>query len=221
MSTATIKANHHYTHRQEIANSLTAGIGAFLVGLGAAWLIVLACLRGNAWHIVSFSVYGGSLFLLYLTATLYHSLKGRSAKKIFEILDHSAIFLLIAGTYTPFTLVSLRGPWGWSLFGVVWGLGIVGIIYKIFYTGKHQLFSTALYIGLGWMAVLALKPLMEVLPLGGMVLLFCGGAFYSLGTFFYHREKFYYSHAVWHLFVLGGSFCHYLAILFYLLPAKG
>jgi hemolysin III len=203
-----------------MANRLTAGMGAVFVAAGAAVLIIFACLKGNAWHIVSFSIYGGTLFLLYLTATLYHSLKSPGAKKFFEILDHSAIFLLIAGTYTPFTLVTLRGPWGWSLFGVVWGLGIVGIIYKILFIGRHRLFSTCLYIGLGWMAILALKPLMAALPTGGMILLLLGGICYSFGTIFYHREKVYYSHAVWHLFVLAGSLFHYFAILFYVLPEK-
>ena len=195
-------------------------MGAVLVALGTAWLIVLACLRGNAWHIVSFSVYGGTLFFLYLTATLYHGLRAPGAKRFFEMLDHSAIFLLIAGTYTPFTLVTLRGPWGWSLFGVVWGLGIVGIVYKMFFTGKHRIFSTSVYIGLGWMALLALKPLMTALPTGGMILLVSGGLCYSLGTVFYHGEKFYYSHAIWHLFVLGGSLFHFLAVLFYVLPIQ-
>ena len=211
---------HSYSPRQELANSMTAGAGAVLVGAGPALLIVLACLKGNAWHIVSFSVYGGTLFLLYLTATLYHSLQSPGAKRFFETLDHSAIFLLIAGTYTPFTLVTLRGPWGWSLFGVVWGLGILGIVYKLFFTGRHRIFSTFLYIGLGWMALLAFKPLVANLPLGGMVLLISGGVSYTLGTVFYHRERFYYSHAIWHLFVLAGSLFHYFAILLYVLPDK-
>ena len=180
----------------------------------------MACLKGNVWHIVSFSVYGGPLFLLYLIATLYHSLKSPGAKRFFEMLDHSAIFLLIAGTYTPFTLVTLRGPWGWSLFGVVWGLGLLGIVYKFFCTGKHPVFSTTLYIGMGWMALLALRPLLSALPWGGMLLLILGGVSYSFGTVFYHREKLYYSHAVWHLFVLAGSLFHYLAILFYVLPER-
>ncbi len=210
-----------YTPKQELANRLTAGLGTVLVGVGTAFLIVLACLQGNAWHIVSFSIYGGALLLLYLTATLYHSFKSRGAKRFFEKLDHSAIFLLIAGTYTPFTLVTLRGPWGWSLFGVVWGISLLGIVYKLFFTGRHRVFSTFLYIGLGWMALLAFKPLMSELSTGGMVLLLLGGTSYSFGTIFYHRQKLYYSHAIWHLFVLAGSFFHYLAILYYVLPARG
>ena len=210
-----------YTTQQEFANRLTAGLGAVLLAIGTALLITLACLKGNAWHIVSCSIYGGTLFVLYLIATLYHSFTSARAKRFFETLDHSAIFLLIAGTYTPFTLVTLRGPWGWSLFGVVWGISLMGIIYKIFFTGRHRVFSTLLYIGLGWMALLAFKPLLSALSPGGMVLLVLGGISYSLGTIFYHREKPYYSHAVWHLFVLAGSLFHYFAILFYVLPLRG
>ncbi len=209
-----------YTPKQEIANSLTHGIGAAVALAGVTILIVLASLRGNAWHIVSVSIYGATLFILYLTSTLYHGLTAPRAKQVFEILDHSFIFLLIAGTYTPFMLVTLRGAWGWSLFGLVWGLGAVGIVYKIFFTGRHPYFSTGLYIALGWSVLLALKPLMAVLPAGGFVLLVLGGASYSLGTYFYHNERWYYSHAVWHLFVLAGSFFHYLAILFYVLPPQ-
>lgn len=220
MAAPSIPDRRYYTPRQEAANRLTAGLGAVVVAAGAALLIVLGCLRGDVWHIVSFSIYGGTLFLLYLVATLYHSFRAPGAKKFFEILDHAAIFLLIAGTYTPFTLVTLRGPWGWSLFGVVWGLGVLGIVYKVFFTGKHEYFSTALYIALGWLVVVALKPLLASLPTGGMVLLVLGGACYSLGTLFYHRETLYYSHAVWHLFVLAGSLCHYFAILFYVLPQR-
>lgn len=218
---ATIAASvSRYTPRQERANALTALAGAILAGPGMVLLIVLACLKGGARHVVGVSIYGGTLFLLYLVAVLYHTLKAPRAKKFFEILDHSAIFLFIAGTYTPFTLVTLQGPWGWSLFGVVWGLGVVGITYKIFFTGKHRLFSTTIYIGLGWMAVLAIKPLLMALPSGGLILLLMGGLCYSLGTVFYHNEKVYYSHALWHLFVLAGSLFHYFAILFYVLPGK-
>ncbi|HEY5038874.1 MAG TPA: hemolysin III family protein [bacterium] len=207
-----------YTPQQEFVNSLTHGLGAVAATVGMAVLIVLACLKGNAWHIVSFSVYGATLLMLYLISTLYHSFRSPRVKRVFEVMDHASIFLLIAGTYTPFTLVTLRGPWGWSLFGVVWGLGLVGIVYKCFFTGRHPFFSTSLYIGLGWLVMLALKPLVLVLPLGGIVLLVLGGLSYSLGTVFYHSEKFYYSHAVWHLCVLVGSFFHYFAILFYVLP---
>jgi len=220
MSSTAMLADKRYTHQQERANGVTAGTGAVLAAAGTALLITLACLKGNAWHIVSFSVYGGTLFLLYLISTLYHSLPPSKAKQVFEVLDHSSIYLLIAGTYTPFMLVTLRGAWGWSLFGVVWGLGVAGIVYKLYFTGRHRLFSTALYIGLGWMAVLAFKPLLAALPLGGVVLLVLGGISYSFGTVFYHAKKPYYSHAVWHLFVLAGSLFHYFAILVYVLPER-
>jgi len=217
---AAILRQPYYTPGQEKANHWTALAGTVLMGAGAAFLIVLACLRGNAWHIVSFSLFGGALFLLYLTATIYHGLRPSRAKRVFEILDHSAIFLLIAGTYCPFTLVILRGPWGWSLFGVVWGLGILGIVYKLFDKGRRGFISTSLYIGLGWTALAALKPLMVGLAPGGIALLVLGGLSYSLGTVFYHRKNFYYSHAIWHLFVLVGSLSHYFAVLFYVLPAR-
>ena len=209
-----------YTPKQELANRMTAGAGAVLVGFGTALLIVMACLKGNVWHVVSFSVYGGTLFLLYMTSTLYHYFRSQRVKKVFEVLDHSAIFLLIAGTYTPFTLVTLRGPWGWSLFGVVWGLGILGIVFKIFFIGRSRYLSTFLYIAMGWMVLLAFKPLYSTLPPGGMALLVLGGLCYSLGTVFYHRDSFYYSHAIWHIFVLAGSLFHYFAILFYVLPER-
>jgi hemolysin III len=209
-----------YTQKQELANSLTHGFAAVIAAAGVAFLIVMASLRGNAWHIVSFSVYGGTLFILYLTSTLYHGLSSPGAKRVFEVLDHSFIFLLIAGTYTPFTLVTLHGAWGWSLFGIVWGLAVAGVIYKLSFTRRHRIFSTCLYIALGWIVVIALKPLMAALPTGGFVLLVLGGVCYSFGTYFYHNEKWYYSHAVWHLFVLAGSFFHYCAILFYVLPER-
>lgn len=212
-----LRAVPRYSAGQEIANSLTHGVGAALAAGGAALLISLACLRGNVWHIVSFSVYGGTLFLLYLVSTLYHSLPPSKAKRVFEVLDHSSIFLLIAGTYTPFLLVTLRGPWGWFLFGVVWGLSIAGIVFKVFFTGRFRLFSTVLYIGLGWIILLALKPLLASLPAGGLALLTLGGLSYSLGTIFYHRRSLKYGHAVWHLFVLAGSLFHYFAVFFYVL----
>jgi len=210
-----------YTPRQELANSLTHGIGTAVVTGAAALLIVLACLRGNVWHIVSFSIYGGTLFILYLTSTLYHSLRSPKAKRIFEVLDHSAIFLLISGTYTPFLLVTLRGPWGWSLFGVVWGLSAAGIVYKIRFTGRHRLVSTFIYIGMGLLVLIALKPLWAALSFGGMALLALGGLCYISGTVFYHGKNLVYSHAIWHLFVLAGSLFHYFAIYFYVLPRGG
>jgi hemolysin III len=207
-----------YTPKQELANSLTHGIGTALVTAAAAVLITLACFRGNVWHIVSFSIYGATLLILYLVSTLYHSLKSARAKRIFEILDHSAIFLVISGTYTPFLLVTLRGPWGWSLFGVVWGISIGGIIYKIRYTGRHRVVSTFIYIGMGLLMLVAIKPLLAALSTGGLVLLALGGFCYIFGTIFYHGNKLVYSHAIWHLFVLAGSLFHYFAIYFYVLP---
>jgi len=214
------RPKRRYTPRQEFANVLPHGAGSILLAAAVALLIVFACLKGNAWHIVSFSVYGGTLLLLYMVSTLYHYLRSPKAKKVFEVLDHSAIFLLIAGTYTPFLLVPLNGPWGWSLFGVVWGLSLLGIIYKVFFTGRHRAFSTSLYIGLGLLVLIALKPLLQSLPIGGLVFLALGGLCYIGGTYFYHGERLVYSHAIWHLFVLAGSLLHYFAILFYVLPIQ-
>jgi hemolysin III len=209
-----------YSPRQELANALTHGAGAILVAGAVALLIAMACFRGSVWHIVSFSIYGGTLLTLYLVSTLYHGLRSPKAKRVLEVLDHSAIFLVISGTYTPFLLVPLNGPWGWSLFGVIWGISLLGILYKIRYTGRHRLFSTCLYIGMGLLVLIALKPLLATLPLGGFLLLMLGGLCYIGGTFFYHGERLVYSHAIWHLFVLAGSLIHYFAILFYVLPIK-
>jgi hemolysin III len=209
-----------YTPIQELANSWTHGVSAALAIGGTAVLIVMACLRGNAWHIVSCSVYGGTLILLFVISTLYHSFRSPRVKYVFEILDHSAIFLLIAGTYTPFMLVTLRGAWGWSLFGVVWGLAAAGITFKAFFTGRFKLVSTLVYLGMSWMIILAIKPLVAALPKGGLYLLLLGGVFYSFGAIFYLWKKFQHHHAIWHLFVLAGSVCHYFAILFFVIPTK-
>ena len=180
----------------------------------------MACLRGNVWHIVSCSVYSGTLILLFVISTLYHSFRSPRVKYVFEILDHSAIFLLIAGTYTPFMLVTLRGAWGWSLFGVVWGLAAAGITFKAFFTGRFKLASTLIYLGMSWMIIVAIKPLIAALPMGGLYLLLLGGAFYSFGAIFYLWKKLQHHHAIWHIFVLAGSVCHYFAILFFVIPTK-
>jgi hemolysin III len=214
----------HETYKQsigeEIANSITHGIGALLSIAGLVVLIVFASIKGNAWHIVSFSVFGACLVLLYTASTLYHSLQGKRVKNVFRIMDHAAIYLLIAGTYTPFTLTLLRGGWGWSLFGIVWGLGLAGIIFKVFFVNRFNIVSTIVYLLMGWMILIAGKPLIENVPVGGLYFLLAGGAAYSLGTIFYLWEKLPFHHAIWHLFVLGGSICHFFAILLYILPAE-
>ncbi len=209
---------NHYTVAEEIANSITHGIGTGLSVAGAAILIALAAKQGDVWRIVSFSIYGASLIILYLASTLYHSFRKPELKRIFKIIDHSAIYLLIAGTYTPFMLISLRGAWGWSLFGIIWGLAFLGILFKAFFIGRFKKLSLLVYLLMGWLCVIAFKQMLANVPHGGLVLLIAGGLFYTSGVIFYGWHKLKYNHAIWHLFVLGGSLCHYFAIFFYLLP---
>lgn len=190
-------------------------IGACLAIAGLVVLVVLAAQQGNPWKIVSFSIYGSALLLLYLFSTLYHSFRGK-AKRIFQKMDHSAIYLLIAGTYTPFTLVTLHGPWGWSLFGIVWGLALVGIIQDLLITGKKRILSVGIYLLMGWLVVVALRPLMELVPGAGIAWLVAGGICYTVGVVFYGLDKrIPYGHETFHIFVLAGSACHYITILFY------
>lgn len=202
----------------ERLNSYTHLLGAVAACAGLAWLVVLAAQQGDAWKVVSFSIYGASLVLLYLLSTLYHSIRGR-AKPVLARLDHSAIYLLIAGTYTPFTLVSLRGAWGWTLFGLVWGLAVFGIVVDALHArGSRRILPVVLYIVMGWLVVIALKPLLVVLPRAGLLWLLAGGLFYSGGIVFYALDKrLRHAHGIWHVFVLAGSLCHYLAIFLYVL----
>lgn len=202
------------TEREEFVNSVIHGAGLALYAVGVAVLAVSAGLRGSAWHVVSFSVYGACLVLVYAASTVYHAVRADPRKRVLRVLDHASIYLLIAGTYTPFTLVVLHGAWGWSLFGVVWGLAAVGIGLKVFYTGRFEVLSTVVYVALGWIGVVAIVPLVENLPLNGFLLLVAGGVVYTLGTVFYLLDRrVLFAHAVWHVFVLGGSACHFLAVL--------
>ena len=198
-------------------NGITHFVGAALALAGLVVLVVFATLQGDIWKIVSFSIYGISLFLLYTLSTLYHSLRGR-AKQIFMKLDHVAIYLLIAGTYTPLTLVTLQGAWGWSLFGIVWGLAIIGIVVDILHRQGSRSIQMAIYLLMGWLIVVALYPLFKVMPTGGLVLLMLGGLFYTGGIVFYVLdERIKHAHGIWHLFVLAGSISHYLIMLLYVL----
>ena len=206
------------TRREEIANSITHGIGAALSIAALSVLVVFAGLRGDAWRVVSFAIYGATLVLLYLASTFYHVFSNPRVKRVFHVFDHSAIFLLIAGSYTPFCLVTIRGGWGWSLFGVVWGIAIFGIVFKAFFTGRYNFVSTALYIAMGWIAVIAIRPLVAQLPTGAFAWILLGGLSYTVGVVFYAWERLPYGHAIWHLFVLGGSTLHFFAVLFYVLP---
>ncbi len=196
-------------------NSITHLVGAGLALVGASVLIFMAARLGDPWKIVSFSVYGGMLVLLYVFSTLYHSVRGR-AKAIFMKLDHCSIYLLIAGSYTPFALVSLRGTWGWSLLGVVWGLALVGILQEIWFAKGARVLSLVIYVLMGWLALIASSPLWHALTPAGFGWLAAGGAFYTVGIIFYATDhKLRHGHGVWHLFVLAGSICHYLTVLFY------
>ena len=203
--------------RGEIFNTLTHLIGATIALAGVVILIVFASLQGDPWKIVSFSIYGFSLFTLYLVSTLYHGLRGK-AKNVFYVLDHQAIYLLIAGTYTPFTLVTLNGAWGWSLFGTIWGIAIVGFVLDalpVVRRGKRIL-PVIIYVAMGWLVVIALEPLLQELPEQGFKWLLYGGLLYTGGIVFYALSgKFTYAHGIWHLFVLAGSISHYTAILIY------
>ncbi|MBC8426940.1 hemolysin III family protein [bacterium] len=205
-----------FTTGEEIAHSITHGVGALLSAVGLVLLVVRAVASGDPWRVVSFAIYGATLVLLYTASTLYHALTPERAKSIFNVLDHAFIYLLIAGSYTPMLLVSLRGPWGWSLFGVVWGLAITGGVFKIWFTGRFRRLSTLLYIGLSWLCVIAIKPLLESVPPAGLIWLLAGGVAYTGGSVFYLWRGMRFHHAIWHVFVLIGSACHFVTIYEYL-----
>jgi hemolysin III len=207
-----------YTRGEEIANWVTHGIGLLASIAGLTLLIVYSSLYGTAWHVVSFTVFGLTLLTLYTTSTIYHAHRGERVKLLFRKLDHSAIFLLIAGTYTPFLLTHLRGPWGWTLFGIVWGLCGAGAVFQLFCGPRYRVASTLAYLFVGWLILVALEPMLARVPHGGLWLLLAGGLCYSVGVVFYLWRQLRYHHAVWHAFVLGGSTCHFLAVLLFLLP---
>jgi hemolysin III len=208
-----------YTDREELANRLTHGLGAVLSVAGLVLLVVFAALHGDVWHVVSTAIFGTTLVLLYTASTIYHSIREERFKPLLQKFDHAAIFLLIAGSYTPFVLVTLRGPWGWSLFGVVWGLAVAGITIKFWLAGRFKLVSTLIYVAMGWLVLVAIKPLVVALPAGGLRLLIAGGLCYTGGAVFYLWKRLPYNHAIWHLWVLAGSMCHWAAVFFYVLPA--
>ena len=203
-----------------LANAITHGIGAGLAIAGAAYLIV-ASARGTAWQVVGCSVFAGTLVLVYLCSTLYHSLVRTRARHVFQILDHAAIYLLIAGTYTPFLLVCMRGPLGWTMFGVEWGLALAGVIFKSFAVGRFEVASALVYLFQGWLAVVAIGPLVHAIGWHGVAWMGAGGIAYTLGIVFFALDRLKYFHALWHLFVLAGSVAHYFAVLFYVVPARG
>ena len=198
---------------EEIANAITHGIGALLAIAALVVLVVLAAMRGTVWHVVSFSIFGTTLVLLYFASTLYHSLTFTRARGLFHKFDHISIYLLIAGTYTPFCLTALRGWIGWTVFGIVWTCAIIGAVIKAISIGSKVRLSTILYVMMGWVILIAIKPLYEAMSFNGFMFLIAGGVSYTLGTFFFMRDQVKYNHSVWHLFVLGGSVLHFFSVL--------
>jgi len=209
---------NRYSRAEEIASSIVHGIGILLSIAGLAVMAGFASLFGTAWHVVSTSIYGATQVLLYTASTLYHAIPMDRAKKILRTLDHSAIFLLIAGTYTPFALVNLRGPWGWALFGVVWSLAVLGIAVQGFMLKQRRWVNAIPYVAMGWLAVIAIGPMLSNVATGGLLLLLAGGLAYTVGSIFYVWKSLAFNHAIWHGFVLLGSVFHYFAILFYVIP---
>lgn len=206
---------HTQSVREEIANSVSHGIAFLLAVAGTPIIIITAVQRGNPIEVVGTSIFAVTMLLLYLSSTLYHALPYNNAKKVFQILDHSAIFLLIAGTYTPFTLGVLRGTWGWTLFGLVWGFALLGIILKAVGGVRFPIFSTIIYINMGWLVLIAIKPMWQLMPAWGLFWLLAGGIAYTAGVAFFAAERLRYSHFIWHLFVMAGTVCHYIAVLWY------
>ena len=208
-----------YSMAEEVAHAITHGVGLLLSVVALVVLVVSASLRGDAWRIVSAIIYGTTLVLLYAASTCYHASWSPRAKAFFQTLDHAAIYFLIAGTYTPFTLVNLRGGWGWSLFGVVWGLALFGVLLEAAAPQRVRILSLILYLGLGWLVAIAVKPLLLSVAAGGIILLLLGGLAYSGGVVFYVWRRLPYHQAIWHLFVVAGSIFHFFAVLFYVIPA--
>ncbi len=207
-----------YSVEEEIAHTITHGIGVLLSVAGMAVLVAFASLNGDVWHIVSGSIFGAALVILYSASTLYHGVTNPRAKRVLQQLDHAAIYLLIAGSYTPFLLVNLRGVWGWSLLVLIWSIAIIGIALEFIDARRFKRLSLWLYLGLGWIVVIAIKPMLALVAPGGLVLLLLGGMSYSLGVIFYVRKQMAYHHAIWHLFVLAGSAFHFFSVFFYVIP---
>jgi hemolysin III len=206
------------TEREELANSLTHGVGIALSAAGLGILVVLASLFGSVRHVVSCSIYGASLLFLFTASTLYHSFSAPRFKAFFRLIDHVAILVLIAGTYTPFALVVLHGGWGWTMLGLAWGLALAGIVFKIFSNQRYKEAFTAFYLLMGWMGIAFAKPILAAVPAGATLLLLAGGLFYTGGVVFFLWRSLPYSHTIWHVFVLLGSICHYFAVLFCVVP---
>ncbi|MFC0472298.1 hemolysin III family protein [Halalkalibacter kiskunsagensis] len=209
---------HTFSKGEEIANAITHGIGALLSVVALVLLVVYSSIYGSAWHVVSFTIYGVTMLLLYFSSTMVHAFPKGKVKDLFEIFDHASIYLFIAGSYTPLLFIVVQGTLGWTLFGIVWGIATIGVVFKIFFVKKFLFMSTIFYIAMGWLAIFAIKPIVETLPPAGTALLFVGGICYTVGTIFYVWRGFKFHHAIWHLFVLAGSIFHFFLIMLFVLP---
>ncbi|MFC0445490.1 hemolysin III family protein [Pseudidiomarina halophila] len=218
MSSKPLSKEKAYSIAEEVAHAITHGIGAVASIIGLVVMVLWSASYGDTWHVVSASIYGASLIILYTASTLYHAFPWPRVKSFFQHMDHAAIYFLIAGTYTPFALVNLRGPWGWTLLGVAWGIALIGVVLELTQKKRRKWLSLSLYLGLGWMAVLAIKPMIDNVDVGGLMLLVGGGLAYSFGVIFYVWKSLKYHHAIWHLFVLAGSVLHFFSIFYYVLP---
>jgi hemolysin III len=203
------------TLAEEIANSVSHGIGLGLAIAATPILLITALRAGSAWNLVGVSVFATSMVLLYLASTLYHAIPHDGAKRVFRVVDHGAIFLLIAGTYTPFTLGIMRGPWGWTMFGLVWALAVFGLTAKAVFGAHHRWLTVPLYLVMGWLAVIAAPQILARVPLSGLIWLLAGGVAYTAGTAFFAAHRIRFSHFAWHLFVIAGTVCHFFAVLWY------
>lgn len=215
-----LKRVTYYDPKEEKLNVISHGLGLVLSIVALVLLVVYSSIYGSNWHIVSFSIYGASLILLYSASTLYHYVQNPKWRQKLNVFDHAAIYILIAGTYTPFTLVVLKGWVGWTIFGVSWALAIFGVIFKLYFTGKYDKISTMAYVLMGWLIIFAIKPLINNFPIEGLLWLLTGGIFYTIGAVLYSIRSVKYNHAIFHIFVLLGSFSHFMAVFFYVLPIE-
>lgn len=206
------------SYAEEMANAMTHGVGLAMSVVGWIALVVLSALAGSGWDVAASAVYGGTLVFLYSVSTLYHSVRRPRTKYVLRVLDHVAIFLLIAGTYTPFTVVLMRDGWGWTVLALVWGFAIAGLLFKLFSSHRFHPAATSLYLLMGWIGILFADPMSQALPTGALMFIAAGGIAYTVGVVFYGWHSLRYSHAIWHVFVLVGSICHYIAVAMYVLP---